>query len=98
MRDTHLIKKIKLSKFKNFSLVLKKLSITRPNNFFKVNKFINLQKLEYFETAEEICKMVFSLEKKWKLKKFYSLNSYNSLCQETMLEQLYLKKMVPIEL
>ena len=92
MRDTHLIKKIKLSKFKNFSLVLKKLSITRPNNFFKVNKFINLQKLEYFETAEEICKMVFSLEKKWKLKKFYSLNSYNSLCQETMLEQLYLKK------
>ena len=43
MRVTHLIKKIKLSKFKNFSLVLKKLSITRPNNFFKVNKFINLQ-------------------------------------------------------
>lgn len=92
MLDIHLIKKIQLSKFKYFSLVLKKLSLTRPNNFFKVSKFISLQNPEYFETAEEICKIVFSLEKKWKLKKFYSLDAYNSLCQETMLEQLYLKK------
>jgi 2-polyprenyl-3-methyl-5-hydroxy-6-metoxy-1,4-benzoquinol methylase len=92
MLDIHLIKKIQLSKFKYFSLVLKKLSSTRPNNFFKVNKFISLQNPEYFETAEEICKIVFALEKKWKLKKFYSLDAYNSLCQETMLEQLYLKK------
>ena len=92
MVDTHLIKKIKLSKFKYFSLVLKKLSSTRPNNFFKVSKFIKFQNSEYFETAEEICKIVFSLERKWKLKKFYSLDSYNFLCKETMLEQLYLKK------
>ena len=72
--------------------MLKKLSSTRPNNFFKVNKFLSLQNLEYFKTAEEISKIVFSLEKQWNLKKYYSLDSYNSLCKETMVEQLYLKK------
>ena len=65
MQDIHLIKKkIKLSRFKYFSSVLKKLSLTRPNNFFKVNKFISLQNLEYFETAEEICKIVIYIKKK----------------------------------
>ena len=83
---------IQLSKFKNFNLVIKKLKISNPSNYEKLIKFWKKQNINYFKTAEQISKIVFYLEKKWKLKKFYSLASYNSLCKETIEEQFYLKK------
>ncbi len=73
-------------------MILTKLSYLNKTNYLKIFKFIKKQNLYYFETAEEICKSVFSLEKKWKLKKFFSLLSYNDLCKETLAEQFYLQK------
>jgi len=81
-----------IKKFRNFYSFYNKLKLVNPSNYLKSKKFIKKQKIEYFEIAEEICKIILHLEKKWKIKKYYSINSYNSLCIETIKEQFYLKK------
>ena len=83
---------INIKNFRNFYSFHNKLKLVNPSNYLKSNKFIKKQKIEYFKTAEEICKIILYLEKKWKIKKYYSINSYNSLCIETIKEQFYLKK------
>lgn len=83
---------MKLNKYKSFNHILQKLSKLNKTNYEKVLKFIKNQKQDYFSIAEEISSSVFYFEKKWKLKKFFSLNSYNNLCKETLVEQFYLKK------
>ncbi len=82
----------RVNKYKNFYLIFKKLRNTNPSNFSKVKKIVQIQNSEYFKTAENICQIIFYLEKKWKWKKYYSISSYNSLCKETIREQFYLKK------
>ena len=78
--------------FKNFNQLTKKLKIFNPNIYIKLIPFWKKQNINYFITAEEISKQIFYLEKKWRLKKYYSLGSYNSLCKETIQEQFFLKK------
>ena len=79
-------------KYKNFNKILKKLNQLNKSNYIKIKKFVRAQNLEYYLTAEEISKSIFYFEKKWKLKKYFSLVSYNDLCKETLSEQFYLKK------
>tara|TARA_B100000579_G_scaffold432024_1_gene448111 strand:+ start:1299 stop:2222 length:924 start_codon:yes stop_codon:yes gene_type:complete len=83
---------INIKNFRNFYSFYNKLKLANPSNFLKTSKFIKKQKIEYFKTADEICKIILYLEKKWKIKKNHSINSYNSLCVETIKEQFYLKK------
>ena len=86
------LKNMLTKKYKNFNKILNKLNQLNKSNYVKIKKFIRAQKLEYYLTAEEISKNIFYFEKKWKLKKYFSLVSYNDLCKETLSEQFYLKK------
>ena len=92
MQVFHLIKMQPNKKFINFRQFVKKLEIINPSNYRKLNYFWKKQNLNYFKTSEELCKLLFYLEKAWKLRKYYSLKAYNNLCTETMEEQFYLKK------
>ena len=85
-------KYMKINKYKNFNRILNKLKQLNKTNFVKIERFIKKQKAEYYLTAEQISKNIFYFEKKWKLKKYFSLMSYNELCKETLSEQYYLKK------
>jgi 2-polyprenyl-3-methyl-5-hydroxy-6-metoxy-1,4-benzoquinol methylase len=81
-----------INKYKNFNKILNKLNKLNSTNYTKIKKFIKTQKSEYYSIAEEISKSVFYFEKKWKLKKYFALLSYDDLCKETLSEQFYLKK------
>ena len=83
---------VNIKRYKNFYRILTKLNQLNKTNYIKIIKFIDTQKSDYYLTAEEICKSIFYFEKKWKLKKNFSLYSYNDLCRETLSEQFYLKK------
>ena len=78
-----------INKYKNFNKILNKLNKLNSTNYTKIKKFIKTQKSEYYSIAEEISKSVFYFEKKWKLKKYFALLSYDYLCKETLSEQFY---------
>ena len=69
------LKNMLTKKYKNFNKILKKLNQLNKSNYIKIKKFIKAQNLEYYLTAEEISKSIFYFEKKWKLKKYFSLVS-----------------------